>query len=594
MRSFSASHPERPYIPPPTGHQRNNSNGTDEEFRRIFRPLEDYIVGCFASFDCVNSSFSAQLRRPSTENRPPVEHLIKRKPIPNTRQQGVSDPATSDSDPRPVLNGPLSETGLLGTGGRPDVLQSTRRPSWKGDGVAPMSTPRSPQLDWAEIGEWYHSVTNTAEPWKRVYDDIARDDSFIPPSHQVLEDLELQLLRAQEHTQRVLLKATEVLLRRPGRPLSHPAELRFLLVIMENPLLHPTTAQFTGRVQSRPWAPDKKAEAVGEAPESARMGGGQHSGIVRRIIGLVSNLSNECQGQLLAWFARYPLSRFTQIKELVSGFLTYRLVRQNEKKPEAEEIDITAGLIPSMAAGRSAASLHAAVGNPSALKKPTERPKTIVYHDDWQIRAAARFMALLFAANNAENVRRGDGQLIPWASEVASREGVHTHGQLLPTSDFYNSLLDLTDLVADFEAWESKRGKLTFCQYPFLLSIWSKSKILEFDAKRQMQSKARDAFFDSIMTRKNINQFLVLEVRRDCLVDDSLKAVSEVIGSGGEDVKKGLRIVFKGEEGVDAGGLRKEWFLLLVREVFNPDHGTARPSSIIQTAASGRRNANPD
>lgn len=88
-----------------------------------------------------------------------------------------------------------------------------------------------------------------------------------------------------------------------------------------------------------------------------------------------------------------------------------------------------------------------------------------------------------------------------------------------------------------------------------------------------MQSKARDAFFDSIMSRRAIEQYLVLNVRRDCLVEDSLTAVSAVIGSGSEDIKKGLRIAFRGEEGVDAGGLRKEWFLLLVREVFNPDHG---------------------
>lgn len=87
-----------------------------------------------------------------------------------------------------------------------------------------------------------------------------------------------------------------------------------------------------------------------------------------------------------------------------------------------------------------------------------------------------------------------------------------------------------------------------------------------------MQNKARDAFFDSIMTRRNIKQYLTLDVHRDCLVDDSLKAVSEVIGSGSEDVKKALRITFRGEEGID-GGLRKEWFLLLAREVFNPDHG---------------------
>ncbi|CRK23719.1 hypothetical protein BN1708_013781 [Verticillium longisporum] len=88
-----------------------------------------------------------------------------------------------------------------------------------------------------------------------------------------------------------------------------------------------------------------------------------------------------------------------------------------------------------------------------------------------------------------------------------------------------------------------------------------------------MTTKARDAFFDSIMTRKNVTQHLTLDVRRDCLVEDSLAAVSEVIGSGGEDIKKRLRIEFRGEEGYDAGGLRKEWFLLLVREVFNPEHG---------------------
>lgn len=96
---------------------------------------------------------------------------------------------------------------------------------------------------------------------------------------------------------------------------------------------------------------------------------------------------------------------------------------------------------------------------------------------------------------------------------------------------------------------------------------------MEYDARRQMEVKAREAFFDSIMTRKSVNQYLWLKVRRDCLVEDSLKRVSEVVGSGSEEIKKGLRIAFTGEEGIDAGGLRKEWFLLLVRDVFNPDHG---------------------
>lgn len=52
-----------------------------------------------------------------------------------------------------------------------------------------------------------------------------------------------------------------------------------------------------------------------------------------------------------------------------------------------------------------------------------------------------------------------------------------------------------------------------------------------------------------------------------------LRRISEVVGSGQGDIKKGLKIDFVGEEGVDAGGLRKEWFLLLIREVFDEAHG---------------------
>ena len=88
-----------------------------------------------------------------------------------------------------------------------------------------------------------------------------------------------------------------------------------------------------------------------------------------------------------------------------------------------------------------------------------------------------------------------------------------------------------------------------------------------------MESMAREAFFDSILTHRQVQQYFNLKIRRDCLVDDSLRRISESVGSGGEELKKGLKVHFIGEEGVDAGGLRKEWFLLLVREVFDPNHG---------------------
>ncbi len=39
------------------------------------------------------------------------------------------------------------------------------------------------------------------------------------------------------------------------------------------------------------------------------------------------------------------------------------------------------------------------------------------------------------------------------------------------------------------------------------------------------------------------------------------------------DLKKKLKVTFAGEPGLDMGGLTKEWFLLLIRQIFQPDYG---------------------
>ena len=37
-------------------------------------------------------------------------------------------------------------------------------------------------------------------------------------------------------------------------------------------------------------------------------------------------------------------------------------------------------------------------------------------------------------------------------------------------------------------------------------------------------------------------------------------------------IKGQLHIEFIGEEGVDAGGVTREWYMVLSREVFNPNY----------------------
>ncbi|PHH65148.1 hypothetical protein CDD81_3279 [Ophiocordyceps australis] len=552
-----------------------------DAIKSVFRPLVDYIVTCFSSFDSVNNSFlSHSPRRVGVQGS---DLSIPRKPVPSReslahRQAPESshhgpqmDGLASVLDPKMLLVGDIAENGLWWTGGQHEVTHPPLPQSARSESSSKASvSSKSPNINWLDLSDWYTAIMNVAQGWFEIYHEISNHVQSVSLDEPSLQALERELLEAQAHVQRVLLKATETLLKRPGRPLTSPVELRFLIILLENPLLHPSPVIFQGLIQ-----PETKTAPQVNLTSGPRTGllSGQHSGIIKRIIGLLSNSSIECHNSFINWLARYPKSRFIRTKELVSSFLTYRLLRQSDRSRPVQ-VDITAGLIPEMQIGRSAgAYLHDEIG--SSKKQRELAKKTVAYAEDWQTKAAARVLALLFSANNAPSVRHSDegGSLSIDVQAAAVRDGVHASGQLLPTSDFYNLMIDNVDLVSDFESWESRRSKFSFCQYPFLLSIWAKSKILEYDARRQMQNKARDAFFDSIMTRRNIKQHLALDVRRECLVDDSLKAVSEVIGSGSEDVKKALRITFRGEEGIDGGGLRKEWFLLLVREVFNPDHG---------------------
>jgi len=67
-----------------------------------------------------------------------------------------------------------------------------------------------------------------------------------------------------------------------------------------------------------------------------------------------------------------------------------------------------------------------------------------------------------------------------------------------------------------------------------------------------------------------ISQFIVLNVTRENLVQDSLRELQRYTQS---DLKKPLKIKFQGEEAEDAGGVRKEFFMLLLKDLLDPKYG---------------------
>lgn len=69
---------------------------------------------------------------------------------------------------------------------------------------------------------------------------------------------------------------------------------------------------------------------------------------------------------------------------------------------------------------------------------------------------------------------------------------------------------------------------------------------------------------------EDASQFVVFNVTRENLVEDTIREICMVQS---KDLKKPLKVKFHGEEAEDAGGVRKEFFMLLIKEILDPKYG---------------------
>lgn len=117
----------------------------------------------------------------------------------------------------------------------------------------------------------------------------------------------------------------------------------------------------------------------------------------------------------------------------------------------------------------------------------------------------------------------------------------------------------------------SSNKKFSFILYSFILTPSAKTLALFFDSRvkmytgRHMMFLNRPSYFN--------HPYLKLKIRRDFLIDDALAELEMVALSNPKDLKKQIFIEFDGEQGIDEGGVSKEFFQLIVEEIFNPDYG---------------------
>ena len=125
--------------------------------------------------------------------------------------------------------------------------------------------------------------------------------------------------------------------------------------------------------------------------------------------------------------------------------------------------------------------------------------------------------------------------------------------------------LDENDETHDLDI---RKGKFLYMMFPWAYDAGSKSRMMKYESQIQMRKEVHNSI-RNIFDVLNNSIYLIVLIRRNQIIEDSLNTLV----NAGKDLKKPLKVKFKDEPGVDEGGVQKEFFQLLVRELFDVEYG---------------------
>ena len=127
----------------------------------------------------------------------------------------------------------------------------------------------------------------------------------------------------------------------------------------------------------------------------------------------------------------------------------------------------------------------------------------------------------------------------------------------IDVSDDISDEEDLEEKEKDKNKKDNKEDKIEFTMFDhmWLFNTSAKNEIIKlFNIRKQ---------------RAGFKLNLTLNIRRDHIIEDTLNEIA----NPELNLQSKLRIKFKGEQGVDQGGVSKEFFILLIRQIFDPNYG---------------------
>jgi hypothetical protein len=159
--------------------------------------------------------------------------------------------------------------------------------------------------------------------------------------------------------------------------------------------------------------------------------------------------------------------------------------------------------------------------------------------------------------------------VLSWLHHVSERMN------LAKADDFYSRAVSQIPLETLFEDLYTKKlheklhtsNRFLVSQYPFIIPPATKRDLLQMESNVTMlKTAAEDGTRNLAEGTISIDPFFVVEVARKHLLEHTFKAIAD---AKPKDLRKKLRIKFEGEEGIDAGGVAKEFFQLVSEELFD-------------------------
>ena len=156
----------------------------------------------------------------------------------------------------------------------------------------------------------------------------------------------------------------------------------------------------------------------------------------------------------------------------------------------------------------------------------------------------------------------------------------HNSNSTFPLHLFYNdsiSSLPSQTLYTDYKRYKddvkSRKGSdkanfFSISRFPFLLSADAKRRLIIAEANATQQMSAIQGIFSGE------TPYCIMEIRRNNILQDTLNYIMALTSTNSfHTLKKPLKIIFSGEDAIDEGGVSKEFFQLVISQLFDESVG---------------------